>query len=552
MESTINRSDPPIEGSVIGERWILDWSKRLGAGGFATVFGAYDQQTEYCVAIKLLHEDGAYDDDVVKRFRRETQALLTLQHPHVVSVIGMGDYRERESKPERPFIVMPWMRGGSLADLLEEGRPDLESALRYLRQAAEAVDYLHSQGFIHRDIKPDNFLLNEDRQQLVISDLGLLRDLADRAAGSTRMAGTELYASPEQAARFLRAEKGWAKPDKPADIYSLAVVGYELLTGELPFDDDDPDIRRDRAVRGHLGEQPPAPSKIAPHLPHELDAVLVGQGLAKRAEDRPNTAGQLVNQLEDVLLVPRQTGLAGTAGPRRRRRLITFAAAAAVAIGASVFALDPLSQWGGSEDGQDTGRESDSADGTNESSGSGSEEDPEAPVERSGASEPEATEPESTPEGRAPRLSPPVRLRVHKWWVGATTADHQVKVNLGVANRSSRTQPIHAGPTSPIVLAIEKKGVPRSWSAPASQRPRYQIHGRYMLIRPNGNGEVVSFPPSFATYWSRKTLRPGEHWHRPGSPIRADRDGDLVFSVPVTDGPMKLGYKLPGRRVRFS
>jgi serine/threonine protein kinase len=210
--------------SEIMDRYRLDG--RLGAGGMSTVFLATDQVLERQVAVKLLAEHLAEDEDFVARFRREALAAARLQHPNIVQVFDSGE----DPDSHRHFIVMEYVNGPSCADLLRERKQlGLEEAVRITRDACHGLDYAHRAGVIHRDVKPGNLLMVEDTGATKLADFGIAK-----AAEQTRLTqvgavlGTAAYLSPEQ------AQGHEAGP--PSDIYSLGVCAYQFLTGKLPHE----------------------------------------------------------------------------------------------------------------------------------------------------------------------------------------------------------------------------------------------------------------------------------------------------------------------------
>jgi eukaryotic-like serine/threonine-protein kinase len=210
--------------SEIASRYRLD--HRLGAGGMSTVFLATDTVLERAVAIKLLAEHLAEDEDFVARFRREALAAARLQHPNVVQVFDSGE----DAGSHRHYIVMEYVDGPSAADILrEEKRLDLEEAVRIVRDACHGLDYAHRAGVVHRDVKPGNLLVASESHTTKLADFGIAK-----AAEQTRITqvgsvlGTAAYLSPEQA----RGEE--AGP--ASDIYSLGVCAYQFLAGRLPHE----------------------------------------------------------------------------------------------------------------------------------------------------------------------------------------------------------------------------------------------------------------------------------------------------------------------------
>jgi serine/threonine protein kinase len=199
--------------------------KRLGGGGMASVYIAEHAHLGRPVVLKVLHGHLAKDTEMLERFRREARAASQLVHPNVVPIIDAG---ETEGVL---FVVMPYMPGGSFADRIAEGaQPPVEVA-SIVAQAATALDYAHRRGIVHRDVKPDNVLFDEDGHALV-TDFGIAEARSElRLTASGRAMGTPHYMSPEQAMGKL--------VDGRADIYSLGIVMYEGLVGFPPFDGPD-------------------------------------------------------------------------------------------------------------------------------------------------------------------------------------------------------------------------------------------------------------------------------------------------------------------------
>jgi serine/threonine-protein kinase len=199
---------------------------RLGAGGMSTVFLAMDSVLERPVAVKLLAEHLAEDEDFVARFRREALAAARLQHPNIVQVFDSGE----DPGSHRHYIVMEYVQGPSGADLLRDHKQlEIADAVAIVRDACHGLDYAHRAGVVHRDVKPGNLLLADETGTTKLADFGIAK-----AAEQTRITqvgsvlGTAAYLSPEQA----RGDE--AGP--PSDIYSLGVCAYQFLTGRLPHE----------------------------------------------------------------------------------------------------------------------------------------------------------------------------------------------------------------------------------------------------------------------------------------------------------------------------
>jgi len=234
--------------------------RRLGAGGMSTVFLAMDSVLERPVAVKLLAEHLAEDDDFVARFRREALAAARLQHPNIVQVFDSGE----DPGSHRHFIVMEYVEGPSGADLLrDQDRLEVEDAVAVVRDACHGLAYAHRAGVVHRDVKPGNLLLVEETGTTKLADFGIAK-----AAEQTRITqvgsvlGTAAYLSPEQA----RGDE--AGP--PSDIYSLGVCAYQFLTGRLPHEYTS---LTELALKQQ--QEPVEPITVhRPEVPPELDRVI--------------------------------------------------------------------------------------------------------------------------------------------------------------------------------------------------------------------------------------------------------------------------------------
>jgi eukaryotic-like serine/threonine-protein kinase len=265
--------------------------RRIALGGMATVWCANDLVLGRHVAIKLLAEQFADDERARRRFEREARAAAHLSgHPHVVTIYDVGQTEPRDGELSgRPFIVMEHLVGGTVADALRVGAVTRGDALRWVREAAAAVDYAHGRDIVHRDIKPGNLLLDGGRS-LHITDFGIARiGTEDTITGTGQLFGTAAYLSPEQAL-------GWPATEA-SDRYALAVVAFELLVGERPFTAE----RFAAQARQHIDADPPGASSRSRKLPAALDTVLE-RGLAKRPEHRWGTAAAFADALEAALL----------------------------------------------------------------------------------------------------------------------------------------------------------------------------------------------------------------------------------------------------------
>jgi hypothetical protein len=247
------------------------------------VYRATDSVLERKVAVKLLSERYAREEEVRARFRREALAAARLSGtPHVITVFDVGEHKEQ------PYIVMEYLDGGSVHDRLrEEGHVPPGQALEWLAQAGTALDRAHAEGVVHRDVKPANLLLDRDGN-VVVTDFGIASTTGvDTLTLPGTVLGTAGYLSPEQA----RGESATAASDR----YALGVVAFELLTGRRPYEGDTAATE----AFAHVTAPVPSAEKIHPELPDGVDAVLE-RALAKDPEDRPATCAQFVADLRDA------------------------------------------------------------------------------------------------------------------------------------------------------------------------------------------------------------------------------------------------------------
>src|SRR5690348_11137062 len=267
------------EGAIIAQRYRLE--SRLGVGGMSTVHLAFDQRLERNVAIKLLAEHLADDPAFVSRFRREALSAARLVHPNIVQVFDFG----LDESQHQHFIVMEHVPGHSCAELLRDrGRLETDQAVEIISQACRGLDYAHRHGVVHRDVKPGNLLVS-DAEVVKLADFGIAR--ATDQSSITQVGsvlGTAAYLAPEQA----RGEEAGPR----ADIYSLGVVAYQLLSGRLPYEANS---LSELALKQQR-EAPPPVDELNPHVPPEL-ADAVGLALALDQEDRPANASLLAEAI---------------------------------------------------------------------------------------------------------------------------------------------------------------------------------------------------------------------------------------------------------------
>src|ERR1700683_4632859 len=242
-------------GTVVDGRYRV--ISRLGSGGMADVFCAEDQQLGRKVALKLLHRRFAEDPGFVERFRREAQAAAGLQHPNVVSVYDRG------SHDETYYIVMEYLPGRTLKQVIRDEAPlDPVRAIDITIQILKAAPFAHRRGVIHRDLKPHNVMVEPDSDHIKVTDFGIARAGASDMTETGSIMGTAQYLSPEQAQGH--------SVSATSDLYSIGVVLYEMLTGNVPFD-------AEQAVTialKHVSESPTAVTDVNPNVPPDLDQVV--------------------------------------------------------------------------------------------------------------------------------------------------------------------------------------------------------------------------------------------------------------------------------------
>lgn len=261
--------------------------REIGQGGMATIYRATDTRDDRVVALKVLMPHWARDLVVLRRFQKEGENAQRLQHPNIAKVYDAGQAEGQH------FIVMQYAGNGSM-DRLLQGRKQqktpmsVEEAIAYLRPVAAALDYAHSQSILHRDIKPSNVLIDED-EQMLLADFGIARRMDPTATQLTmtnQTVGTPAYMSPEQA-------EGDREIDARADIYSMGVMAYEMLTNELPFTAATPT----KLLQKILDEPPTAPETFNPRLAPGVTFAL-RKVLAKDPQNRYPSASEFLNALE--------------------------------------------------------------------------------------------------------------------------------------------------------------------------------------------------------------------------------------------------------------
>ena len=272
--------------------------RRLGSGGMANVYLAEDEELGRRIAIKILNERHAADEQFIERFRREAKNAAGLSHPNIVQIYDRGEAEGTY------YIAMEYLGGRTLKEAVADRQPlPIREAIDYARQILAALRFAHRNGIVHRDIKPHNALMDDDGR-LKVSDFGIARaGAASQMTEAGSIIGTAQYLSPEQA-------RG-AAVDHRSDLYSLGIVLYELLTGTVPFIGDTPV----EIAMKHLSKVPEPPSAKRPEIPRALDQVVL-RALAKDPDDRYGSAEEFDAELAQVaegLPVSAETADAATA-----------------------------------------------------------------------------------------------------------------------------------------------------------------------------------------------------------------------------------------------
>ena len=335
LQPEAEKTVTPVHVSdVLADRYRVD--KKIGEGGMGSVFIAYDLELDREVAVKMLASALVNEPELVERFEREARLMAKLDHPNLVPIYDVGRHQGR------PYLVMKLLEGQSLVDVLRDrGGFNADALIALMRQLAAGLDYIHKRGFIHRDIKSGNIFLSHEGHATIL-DFGILRSRISNAP-ITRMGmvmGTPHYMAPEQAL-------GLKTVDHRVDLYALAVVLFECLTGTLPFEADS----EMGLIQMQAHQPPPEILDRAPWVPKAV-AQMMRKALAKAPGDRFDSAAELVQALEQAFAAP--DGHAGQptvrlpsapalpsvsardlelVAPKKGRRLFALAALALVLLG---------------------------------------------------------------------------------------------------------------------------------------------------------------------------------------------------------------------------
>lgn len=279
-----------MEGQVLGNRYLL--LEKIGGGGMAVVYKAKCNLLNRFVAIKILRSEFTNDEEFVKRFKVEAQAVASLSHPNVVSIYDVGHQEDIH------YIVMEYVDGMTLKEFINKhGAINWQDAVKITIQICSAIEHAHKNNIVHRDIKPHNILLTKEGIAKV-TDFGIARAVTSSTitmVGST--IGSVHYFSPEQARGGFIDEK--------SDLYSLGIALYEMVTGKVPFDGDTPVS----VALKHIQEVPVEPHKHVPSLPYGVNEIIM-KAIQKEQNLRYQSATSMINDLNRVLVQP-QGGFVG-------------------------------------------------------------------------------------------------------------------------------------------------------------------------------------------------------------------------------------------------
>ncbi len=271
--------------------------RQLGKGGMATVYLARHQSLDRDVAIKMLHVAYKDDDTFIERFRREAQIVGKLEHPNIVPIYDFAD------AGLHPYLVMKYIEGETLKQYLRHNKDiTLNEVMQIMTAVADALDYAHKRGILHRDVKPSNIMISNDGQPY-LTDFGLARiaSLGESTLSRDMMLGTPQYISPEQA-------QGNRELDARTDIYSLGIVLYELVVGRVPFTGDTPYA----IIHNHIFTPLPPPREMNPTVPPEVEMVLL-KALAKDPNERFSSAGAMIQAFKQAIQRENVTELTASA-----------------------------------------------------------------------------------------------------------------------------------------------------------------------------------------------------------------------------------------------
>ena len=271
-------------GKILGDRYEI--IEQIGGGGMAIVYKAKCHLLNRFVAIKILRNEFIDDEDFIRKFKRESQAAASLSHPNIMNIYDVG-VQEIDNK-EIHYIVMEYIKGKTLKELIKEkGKLSFNEAINYSIQIAEALRHAHLNLIVHRDIKPQNIMINEDNI-IKVTDFGIARAATSSTLTTTsNVLGSVHYFSPEQ------ARGGYT--DEKSDIYSLGIVMYEMITGRLPYDGESPIS----VALKHVQENIIPPREVDINIPIGFESIIL-KCVQKRQSDRYENVGLVINDLKSI------------------------------------------------------------------------------------------------------------------------------------------------------------------------------------------------------------------------------------------------------------
>ena len=327
-----------LAGKMLGNYRVVE---RIGRGGMAAVYKAYQPALERHVAIKVIHQQlTAGDEQFLKRFQREARAVATLRHPNIVQVFDFG------TQDDVSYMVMEYLEGHTLKAELNTlaGRGEtmpLAEVERTFQAVADALAYAHHQGMVHRDIKPANVMLTA-KGEVILTDFGIARIVGGTQYTATgAVVGTPAYLSPEQG----QGERG----DERSDIYALGVVLYEMVTGKVPFDADTPLA----VIFKHISDPLPPPRQFNPGIPRALEQVIL-KAMAKSPDERYQTVSAMMLAVSEAFAAP-DAAIAGDLSPDEAPAMAEVPVAIEAPAMVEVAAIDEASS--AHEEAQEVSRE---------------------------------------------------------------------------------------------------------------------------------------------------------------------------------------------------
>ena len=314
-----------LEGKILDH---YELRRLVGKGGMANVYEALDLQLQQKVAVKVFKRE---DEEMLRRFIREARVMGSLRHEHLVPIIDSGQYLL--DSDIRYYIVMPFFDGGTLRARIRRSPLSLQETCHNIRSIAGALDYIHSRGIIHRDIKASNILLNSNRE-VYLTDFGIARITSDatQLTSTGDVLGTVDYVAPELFEVDRRA-------DARSDLYSLGVLLYEMVTGRLPFTAESQLV----VVSMHMNKRPPSPRSIVPHISSQVERVIY-KALEKRPEQRYASATELEEAFCRAVTASSKKGAMESVDTLKveQREIVASAALTSVASEAMVSSAPPV------------------------------------------------------------------------------------------------------------------------------------------------------------------------------------------------------------------